>query len=376
MFAAFNEKITSFLLKGNLGLEKEALRVTRDGHLAQSPHPFDVLEKNIERDFCENQTEINTSVCKSAAEVVEELERHHRKIISRLADERPDELIWPFSNPPYILAEEDIPIAQFADDLAFKTTYRNLLSDKYGRYKMTFSGIHFNYSFSGDLLRESYRNATGQSVEKGSETEEYREFVDRLYLDLAGNALAYGWVIVSLMAASPVLDSSFFLTGGTGNDITLGMASVRCSELGYWNLFSPVLNYSSLKGYVDSIRYYVAEGYISAPSELYYPIRLKPRGENTLDRLETKGVNHIEIRCIDLNPFTKAAIDVRDVEFLQLFMVWLASIPAVQLTTGFQLQAMQNFKNAARFDLSSTSVTLPDGKNSPLLKRFSTCCIR
>lgn len=361
-----NNEIKSLLLDGNFGLEKEALRITRDGHLSQTPHPFDPLEKNIERDFCENQTEINTSVCKSADAVVSELETHNRRILQRLAAQSPEELLWPFSNPPYISEEEDIPIAQFNDELAFKTLYRNFLSDKYGRYKMTFSGIHFNYSFSGNLLRTNYRLLSGKTIEKGKEDADYLDYVDHLYLDVAGNALAYGWMIVSLMAASPILDSSFFHIGRKDEEIAPGMSSVRCSELGYWNLFVPVLNYGTLKDYVGSIRKYVDEGYISAPSELYYPIRLKPRGENSLDSLEKRGVNHIEIRCIDLNPFSRAGIDKLDVIFMQLLLIWFAAMPRVGLSTSFQLQAVQNFKNAARFDLSSVGITLPDGSKKIL----------
>ncbi len=155
-----NDRVRKLLLQGNFGLERESLRVTPDGHLSHTAHPFDADDSRIVRDFCENQTEINTSVHKSAEMAMEELGQIDRRIVKRLRELPQPELLWPFSNPPYIMSEEDIPVAQFSGRQIEKTTYRNGLSDKYGRYKMTFSGIHFNYSFAGDLLRANYEADT------------------------------------------------------------------------------------------------------------------------------------------------------------------------------------------------------------------------
>ena len=44
------------------------------------------------------------------------------------------------------------------------------LSDKYGRYRMTFSGIHVNFSFSEELLRRSFRLDGGDSFQKYKDT--------------------------------------------------------------------------------------------------------------------------------------------------------------------------------------------------------------
>ena len=67
MFHIENDIVRSLLLKGNFGLEKESLRITRDGNFALSLHPFPD-NKNIVYDFCENQTEINTDAAPSAEE--------------------------------------------------------------------------------------------------------------------------------------------------------------------------------------------------------------------------------------------------------------------------------------------------------------------
>ncbi|MCD8326821.1 MAG: NAD/NADP octopine/nopaline dehydrogenase family protein [Lachnospiraceae bacterium] len=72
-------ELAKLLLSGSFGLEKESLRTDEAGFLSHTPHPF-MDNPNIVRDFCENQTEINTSVQPSPHAVVAELERHTRTI--------------------------------------------------------------------------------------------------------------------------------------------------------------------------------------------------------------------------------------------------------------------------------------------------------
>ncbi len=343
-----DEIVRKYLLKGKFGLEKEGLRVTRDGNLAHTVHPFPGNER-IVRDFCENQTEINTAVAESAEEAVRQLGMYTVEIQNAL--ERSGELLWPFSNAPILRGEEDIPIAQFEGEQKGKTDYREYLAQRYGRYKMTFSGIHINYSFSRELL-EREAELTG---------EETAAFIDRFYMELAEKASMYGWLLTVLTAASPIQDISYVIKGEEKKDIFSGMASVRCSELGYWNHFSPVLDYRSASAYADSIDRYVKRKLIIAPTELYYPIRLKPKGVNRLSTLRECGVDHIEMRMIDLNPLRFEGVDVRDVEFARLFLVFLASLPRRPLTERWQVQAVQNFKNAAHFDLSAVRISLPEG---------------
>ncbi|MGM9813193.1 MAG: hypothetical protein ACI30V_10190 [Muribaculaceae bacterium] len=361
MFNIDDIEVRRLLLKGNFGLEKEMLRITEDGHLSHSPHPFSQTEPCITRDFCENQVEINTPIFKSAAEVVNNLYDHTLKVNNRLSELSPHEYLWPFSNPPYIKDEDDIPVASFHGTMQQKTRYREYLSSRYGRYKMTFSGIHFNYSFAGDLLRRNYEVETGIRVVKGEESAEYRKYESMIYLSLAEMLVMYGWVMVTLTAASPLMDTSFFETGRTGGDHFSGFASVRCSELGYWNAFAPVFDYSSIEAYANCIQQYVDDKWIAAPSELYYPIRLKPRGENSLENLRKGGINHIELRMIDLNPLRKEGIDVRDVMFAQLLLLWLASSPKLKFSTADQVMANANYKNAAHFDLNGSNIVMPNG---------------
>lgn len=303
-----NEHVRSLLLKGRFGLEKESLRVTPDGYFAHTPHPF-MDEDHIVRDFCENQTEINTPVVDSAQEAVQALADYTAKIQKKLQALPERELLWPFSNPPFIRNEKDVPIAQFSGDLKAKTDYREYLSDRYGRYKMTLSGIHVNFSFADELLQAAFASS--------GETD-FTEYKNKLYLAVAESAAAYGWILTALTAASPLTDSSFVEKGRFGEDEFSGMASLRCSELGYWNYFTVWYKYDSLKTYADSIRFYVNTGLLAAPSELYYPIRLKPAGKNDLDTLVANGVDHIELRMFDLNPLASSGVDERDLIFAQL----------------------------------------------------------
>ena len=352
MFNIQDEKVQKLLFEGNFGLEKESLRVDEDGFLSKSAHPFGNNE-HIVRDFCENQTEINTGVSDSADGAVKELEGYTKEIHEVLSSLEKPELLWPFSNPPYIRNEDDIPIASFKGVETSKTEYRQFLADRYGRYKMTFSGIHVNFSFGDELLKEDF---------KLSGKKDFKEYKNEVYLTVAEQAAAYCWLLVAITAASPLMDGSYVEKKAYDEDEFSGMASVRSSELGYWNAFTPIFDYSNIENYAKSIQAYVDNGMLSAPSELYYPIRLKPRGKNNLEKLRNEGVDHIELRMFDLNPLEKAGLDVRDVKFAHLMMIWLASKERQKFEPKDQVQAVQHFKNAAHYDLKTVKIYTPDGE--------------
>ena len=346
------ENVRRLLLKGNFGLEKESLRLTPDGYMSHMLHPFPD-NKHIVRDFCENQTEINTPVAKSAEEAIGFLTDYTREIQQKLVSLPQPEILWPFSNPGYIRNETDIPVAQFSGGFSSKTDYREYLSDRYGRYKMVLSGIHINYSFSDELLLADFE-AGGY--------EDFLEYKDALYLSLAQRSVEYGWVMTAITAASPLMDSSYVEKGRLGHTTFNGTASVRCSEFGYWNYFTPVLNYDSIEGYANSILRYVKDGLLAAPTELYYPIRLKPRGLNRLDSLIKDGVDHIEMRMVDLNPLEVSGLNLKDLIFAQLLLVWLACTKSDDFTKKDQVQSVQNFKNAAHYDLKTVKILAPTGR--------------
>ena len=111
-----------------------------------------------------------------------------------------------------------------------------------------------------------------------------------------------------------------------------------------------------MRDYARSIARYVQEGQLVAPSELYYPIRLKPRGQNRLQTLVENGIDHIEVRCVDLNPLVGGLVDARDVEFVRLFFLWCAAQPRETLSAEKQAECVGHFKAAARIDFDWTPV--------------------
>ena len=179
---------------GNFGLEREALRVTANGRMAHTPHPFPADHPRIVRDFCENQTEINTRVWPTAKEAVEELKEINAEIRAAIAPQ--GERLWTNSNPPPIADESEVIPARFEGAFAEKSTYRNYLAAKYGKRLMAYCGIHFNFSFGEKLVA-----AAGGMRSRASAS--LRDFRDELYLHVAAQCVKWGWAIVALTAASP-----------------------------------------------------------------------------------------------------------------------------------------------------------------------------
>ena len=341
------------LKTGKIGLELEAQRIRKNGHLAQTKHPF-AGEIYIDRDFGEPQIEINTppesSVQNARCFLHEQLVTVHRKL------EGMEELLWPFSCPPALGSDDEIRIAEYTGKQEKKTIYRRYLAEKYGKRLMTFSGIHFNYSFDDELLKYSFRQPEAA----------FRELKDRFYLQLAEKTLAYSWVPVALLSASPLMDGSYYAPEQEGKTLVTPYASVRCSAEGYWNPFMPVLSYESLNAYTDSIEAYKAAGRLRHEGELYYPVRIKPSGKYSLKKLQKEGVSHIELRMIDLNPLDEDGIDLRDLEFLQLFLIWLASQERKVLGETGQKQAIRNHKAAAELAWDAVDIYTDEEGRIPL----------
>lgn len=146
------------------------------------------------------------------------------------------------------------------------------------------------------------------------------------------------------------MDSSFFDENELGKDIKPEYSSPRCSKIGYWNDFIPLLDYNSIKEYTQSIRKYSDDGRLKSVSELYYPVRLKPLGENSLENLEHNGVNHIELRMLDLNPLSPVGIMKEDMDFIHLFIIYLMSLQNADFHTQEQILSIKNIKKSAEYN--------------------------
>lgn len=325
--------ITSkYYFSGKFGIERETLRTDSHGRLAQTPHPFG-NDEHITRDFCENQIELVTPVCSSVDEAVSALAELDKRARAELA--KNGESIWLYSNPPHLGSENEIPIADFTGDHSSKRAYREVLEKKYGKKLMLFSGIHFNFSFAEEFLREL--NTAG---------EDFAGFRDSLYLRLYKQLMAHSWLLVLLTAASPYYDASLDKDGKSG--IVIGeYASLRNSRRGYWNKFLPILDHRTLRTFTGSIKKHIITGSLYSASELYLPVRLKPKGANTLENLAANGVDHIELRMFDLDPSSPLGIDSRNLGFAHLLMLYLLSKPDFDFTPELQEKAVREHKNAA-----------------------------
>ena len=330
LFDLGNNSIKNHIRQAEFGIERESLRVNADGTLAQTPHPFEE-HKNIDRDFCENQIEIIGDVFTDPQMLNEQLVKLQRYINTKLSEN--GELLWPFSNPPKISGEDEIPVAEYTGSLQNKSVYRQYLAQKYGKIKMLFSGIHLNFSFQDQLLKAAFEQSSDN---------DFIKFKNDIYLRLASRLTQYAWLVVYLTAASPVSDN----TVGTDSNV---YSSIRCSDKGYWNHFTPLLDYSDLESYIRSIQRYIDDGNLRSVSELYYPVRLKPRGANSLEALAEKGINHLELRVIDVNPLSPTGVFVEDIRFIHLLILYLVSLPEKEFTETDQIKAVRNIKQAAVF---------------------------
>lgn len=315
---------TSPILQANFGIERESLRVNRQGKLAHTPHPSCLGARSfhpyIQTDFCEFQMELITPVAKSTTEA--------RRFLGAITDVAgrsisKDELLWPLSMPPRIKAQE-IQVAQLENE--FERHYRNYLAEKYGTKLQAISGIHYNMELGEDLV---------EALFKESDQTDMIIFKNALYLKLAQNYLRYRWVITYLFGAAPVAEQGFF-----DQEVPEPVRSFRNSDHGYVNKEEIQVSFSSLEDYVSAIENYIEQGDLIAEKEFYSAVRF--RGQKVNRSFLDKGITYLEFRNFDLNPFEHIGIsqDTMDtVHLLLLAFLWLDAPENVDqaLTQGHAL---------------------------------------
>ena len=315
---------TSPILQANFGIERESLRVNRQGKLAHTPHPSCLGARSfhpyIQTDFCEFQMELITPVAKSTTEA--------RRFLGAITDVAgrsisKDELLWPLSMPPRIKAQE-IQVAQLENE--FERHYRNYLAEKYGTKLQAISGIHYNMELGEDLV---------EALFKESDQTDMIIFKNALYLKLAQNYLRYRWVITYLFGAAPVAEQGFF-----DQEVPELVRSFRNSDHGYVNKEEIQVSFSSLEDYVSAIENYIEQGDLIAEKEFYSAVRF--RGQKVNRSFLDKGITYLEFRNFDLNPFERIGISqttMDTVHLLILAFLWLDSPENVDqaLTQGHAL---------------------------------------
>lgn len=312
------------LLKGNFGLERETLRVDGNGKLALTKHP-EVFECKISHpyittDFSESQIELITPIVNT----LEELYSFVNSLYDITVLELKDEYLWPQSMPCSIPEDDLIPIADYGKckNGEVASDYRKKLLKKYGGKKQLISGIHYNFSFNEELIKDLY--------EKMNNGESYRDFRDSIYLKVVRNYLRYRWLLIYLLGGTTTMHETFgekcvidldkISKDGFSNR---GAVSYRNSECGYKNTIDLYPNYNSVREYVESVYKFIEDKLIDNHKELYTQIRLKANDNNRfLESLLEDGINYVEMRSIDINPFSKAGISLDDLNFINLLTVY------------------------------------------------------
>ncbi|MHC5228590.1 bifunctional glutamate--cysteine ligase GshA/glutathione synthetase GshB [Enterococcus sp. LJL99] len=303
--------VRPFTLSARFGLEKESQRSTMDGDLAKTDHPNSLGDRSyhpyIQTDFSETQIELITPVANSINEMLRYLAAMHDVTIRSM---RKDEMLWPLSMPPQLpKKDEEIKIAKLEQFDA--VLYRRYLARTYGKRKQMVSGIHFNFEYGIDLIEKLFL-----AQEEYSTIEDFKTV---LYMKVARNYLRYRWLVTYLFGASPVSEDGYFKDGERRPQEPV--RSIRNSSFGYKNHEDVKVSYESLAKYTQDIERMVENGILSEEKEFYSPVRL--RGGAKMADLAQKGVRYIELRNLDLNPFTRLGIEADTLQFLHLFMLFL-----------------------------------------------------
>src|SRR5687767_10604377 len=313
------------------GIEKESLRVRADGSLALTPHPAHLgsalTHPHITTDFSESQLELITGVHSDADSCLQELTEIHQVVARAIGEE----LLWAASMPCNLPADEAIPIGRYGTSNVgrAKTVYRMGLSHRYGRRMQTISGIHYNFSVHG----------------VGSDG----------YFALIRNFRRLSWLPLYLFGASPAVCTTF--VDGRAHELkelspgTLYLphaTSLRMGRLGYQSdaQASLIVSYNSLKSYAASLHEALTRPYpayekigirdadayrqlstslLQIENEFYSPIRPKRRikpGERPLHALRERGVEYVEVRLMDLDPFNPVGINAQTMRFLDILLLY------------------------------------------------------
>lgn len=335
------------------GIEKESLRVTPDGTLALTPHPVGLgsalTHSAITTDYSEALLEFITPVSTSIEKSLETLEDIHSYTYGQLGD---GEMLWATSMPCVMTGDSGIPVAKYGSSnvARMKEVYRYGLGHRYGRLMQAIAGIHYNFSMPPAYWEHSWQ-ATGGAGQ-------LRDHISDGYLGLIRNFKRYSWLLVYLLGASPAVCRSFlkgrdnhgllpFSDGGHSLYLPHG-TSLRMGDLGYNSVAQKGLTvcYNSLDNYIDTLHQAIVTPHpdyeqfkcgqdgeyqqlsaslLQIENEFYSPIRPKRvarSGETPLNALRRAGIEYIEVRCVDVNPFFPVGLDAQTIRFLDCFLLY------------------------------------------------------
>ncbi|MBC3807155.1 glutamate--cysteine ligase [Undibacterium seohonense] len=339
------------LQQGLRGIERETLRVDRQGHLMLTPHPpalgAALTNPLITTDYSESLLEFITPAEQDISIALDKLDAIHRFAYSKFSDE----MLWNNSMPCELPEEKDIPIAWYGTSHIgmIKHVYRRGLALRYGKSMQCIAGIHYNYSLSEDLWK--------LIADTEGDTRSHQDFQSESYIGLIRNFHRYSWLLMYLFGASPALSKSF-LHGRQHNLESLSedtlylpyATSLRMSDLGYQNNVQDGLvpPYNNLLEYMRSLSLAVRKPYppyaelgikkdgewmqinsnvLQIENEFYATIRPKrviKTAERPVEALCARGVQYIEVRCMDVDPFEALGINLSTSRFLDAFLLFCA----------------------------------------------------
>jgi glutamate--cysteine ligase len=312
------------------GIEKESLRVRPDGTLAQTLHSpalgAALTHPHITTDFSESQLELITGPQPSVEACLEELQQIHQVVYRHIGEE----VMWAGSMPCNLPSDHLIPIGRYGTSNVgrAKTVYRLGLAHRYGRRMQAISGIHYNFSLPGVTSDE--------------------------YFALIRNFRRRSWLLLYLFGASPAVCSSF--VAGRPHELTElapgthyapHATSLRMGRLGYQSDAQTSLRvtYNNLDDYTASLYDALTRPYapyerigirdgddyrqlsttlLQIENEFYSSVRPKrriKRGERPLHALRERGVEYVEVRLMDLDPFAPIGITPATCRFLDVFLL-------------------------------------------------------
>ncbi|MEE4279740.1 MAG: glutamate--cysteine ligase [Halieaceae bacterium] len=365
MSASWSKQLADFtrqnpsLLRGIArGIEKEALRVSGDGLLSQAPHPkalgSALTHGCITTDYSESLLEFITPVENDIAVTLKQLEDLHGFTCRRIGDER----LWAASMPCIVAGDAGIPVARYGDSCVgrMKTVYRYGLGHRYGRMMQAIAGIHYNFS-----MPDAYWSA---ACEADGYEGSLRDYITERYLGLIRNFHRWSWLLIYLFGASPAVCSSFMSGRGEhhlealdseGSTLHLPHATaLRMGNLGYnssaqhslrvcYNtlhnylsaltdaILTPHEPYAAFRGQRDGEYMQLNDSLLQIENEFYSTIRPKRparSGETALSALFERGIEYIEVRCLDVNPFLPAGIDAETIRFVDSFLLHCLTAPS------------------------------------------------
>ncbi len=352
VFRQVLETNPSLLREIRRGVEKESLRVTSSqATLAQTPHPAELgsalTHPSITTDYSEALLEFITPVSSSISATEQGLANLHRFTAQQLKDE----FLWNASMPCVVNGDAGIPIASFGRSNVgqMKRIYRNGLSVRYGRRMQAIAGIHYNFSLPDAFWKTARASVGNQS--------DAMQFQTEGYLALIRNFFSRAWLLLYLLGASPTVCASF-LQGNRSHPLQpLGedhhsyylpfSTSLRMGDLGYTSNAQARMNvcYNDIEQYISTLRDAILTphsayesfvqmdngeraqlntGLLQIENEYYSPIRPKrvtQSGEAPVVALAQRGVEYIEVRCVDINPFIPFGIDASTMRLLDLFLL-------------------------------------------------------